>query len=466
MPKFSNAAQISVRAICAIGLILVVAGCAGLRERLPFGNRGDGSGITEKQKEAKDRIAVLPSDQGQNADPELANIEVTIPAAISLASWPNSGGIPTNAPQNLAGDGALSVFWRAKMGAGANKTQALVSKPIIADNKIYTLDAHLTVHASAQANGRRVWSKSIGGVSGSRFKRRGDSDIMGGGIAFDNGQIFATTGFGSVVALNAATGAINWQISLGSPVHAAPFAHSGRVFVVATNSEYFAIDARNGEIQWTQSALPETTRVLTSSSSAIVGDTLVTPFPSGELIASLPANGRKLWSDNLSRTNSGTSLSAINDIAGHPVILDGVVYGASQSGVVVAVDLRTGIRSWQADFGSIQSPWVSGNSVYIVTTESQLICINRETGTIKWIKQLAAFENIRKHKDRITWSGPLMVASRLVLGSSKGQIIEVNPQSGEIVNTISARGQFFIPPISVDGVVYFYSNDGDIVALK
>lgn len=143
-----------------------------------------------------------------------------------------------------------------------------------------------------------------------------------------------------------------------------------------------------------------------------------------------------------------------------------MVYGASQSGVVVAIDLRTGIRSWQASFGSIQSPWVSGNSVYVVSTDSELICLNRETGTIKWLKQLASFENVRKHKDRITWSGPIMVAGRLVLGSSKGQIIEVNPQDGTILNTIAARGQFFIPPISVDGVVYFYDNDGDIVALR
>ncbi|KAF0110255.1 MAG: pyrrolo-quinoline quinone, partial [Hyphomonadaceae bacterium] len=223
-----------------------------------------------------------------------------------------------------------------------------------------------------------------------------------------NGQIIATTGAGAVVALDGATGAVKWQINLGSPVHAAPFAHNGRIYVVATNSEYFALDARNGEIVWTQSALPETTRVLTSASSAIFGETLVTPFPSGEMIASLPANGRKLWSDNLARTNSGTSLSAINDIAGHPVIFEGVVYGASQSGVVVAIDLRTGIRSWQASFGSIQSPWVSGNSVYVVSTDSELICINRETGTIKWLKQLASFENVRKHKDRITWSGPII----------------------------------------------------------
>lgn len=466
MFRNANKAQNLVRAVCAIGLIFAVSGCAGLRERLPFGNRGDGSGISAKDKENSDRIAVLPSDQGLTSDPALATVEVTIPAIMQLSSWPNSGGIPTNAPQNLAGDGSLSVAWRAKMGAGAGKTQALVAKPIIADGKIFTMDSHLTVHAATQTNGRRAWSHSIANATGSRFKRRGDSDIMGGGIGYDAGQVFATTGAGALVALDAATGAVKWQVNLGAPVHAAPFAHNGRVYVVATNSEYFAIDARNGEILWTQSALPETTRVLTSASSAILGETLVTPFPSGELIASLPANGRKLWSDNLARTNSGTSLSAINDIAGHPVILEGVVYGASQSGVVVAVDLRTGIRSWQAPFGSIQSPWVAGNSVYVVSTDSELICINRETGTIKWLKQLASFENVRKHKDRITWSGPIMVAGRLVLGSSKGQIIEVNPQDGTILNTISGRGQFFIPPISVDGVVYFYANDGDIVALK
>ncbi|KAF0092935.1 MAG: yfgL, partial [Hyphomonadaceae bacterium] len=124
---------------------------------------GDGSGVAGSAKENSDRIAVLPSDQGLASDPALATIEVTIPAVMQLSSWPNSGGIPTNAPQNLAGDGSLSVAWRTKMGAGAGKSQALVSKPIIADGKIYTMDSHLTVHASAQATGRRAWSRSVSG---------------------------------------------------------------------------------------------------------------------------------------------------------------------------------------------------------------------------------------------------------------------------------------------------------------
>lgn len=451
--------------LMAACLGLALAGCQSVRDKISPSNlfhRGE----KDKVKEDASRIAVLASTDVLAVDPNLAAIDVVIPNAVQFNSWANAGGNLANAPQNIAGDGSLSVLWHRNAGSGASKKTALTASPLIVDGKIYTFDSHLNVHAISQSDGRKIWTRSIAKANRSRGTKRVDNNIIGGGIAYENGKIFATTGNGEVIALDAQNGAVLWTNESTSPIHAAPIANNGRVYVVSTANEYFAIDAQTGETLWTQSAMPESTRVLSSASPAIVGDTLVMPFASGELIASLTANGRKLWTDNLSRVNSGTSLSAINDIAGHPVISGGSVYAASQSGVVVAVDLRSGVRIWQQSIGSIQSPWVAGNSVYVISTDAQLVCINSETGTVKWTKQLASFKNERKHKGRITWAGPIMVGSRLVLGSSTGTILEIDPRNGEIVNTIRGRGEYYISPIAVDGIVYFYSNNGDLLALK
>ena len=49
----------------------------------------------------------------------------------------------------------------------------------------------------------------------------------------------------------------------------------------------------------------------------------------------IPA-AQNLWADTLTSTGRYTPLSAINDIAGKPVVQDGVVYASSHSGVTVA----------------------------------------------------------------------------------------------------------------------------------
>lgn len=441
---------------------LTFTSCASVRERIPFlGNKEEGG------KKAKDegRIAILGLEDELKADEDAKNTAISVPASVNLSEWPNVGGIPTNAPQNLAGDGELSILWRSKIGVGASQTEALIAAPVISNNAIYTIDTDLVVHASSLDNGKKIWSKRLNKVNKKGFMSKVGTAV-GGGIAYGEGKVFISSGFGEILALDANNGNQVWNFKTNSPVHTAPLVNNGKLYVVSVDSVLWALDANTGATLWNQSSIPETARVLSSSSSAISGETIVTPFASGELIASLIANGRKLWSEGLTRAGSGTSLSSINDIAGRPAIVGGVVYAGSQSGIVAAIDLRTGIKIWEKSIPTIQTPWVSGDLIYVVSTDSQLICLKRETGAIIWIKQLAAYENEKKRKKRITWTGPIMVAGHLVLASSTGQIGEYDPSNGNLLRAIKTKEQFLISPAYKDGTLYFYSNQGDIYALK
>src|SRR5262249_954690 len=149
----------------------------------------------------------------------------------------------------------------------------------------------------------------------------------------------------------------------------------------------------------------------------------IAPFASGELIAFLAANGRRLWSDSLSRSGRLTSLSAINDIAGRPAMEGGTVYAASHSGVLAAIDVRSGQRIWARVFASTQTPWIAGDQLYAVSVDGELCAFNRETGNIYWVKQLRRYEHEDDHKGRVSWAGPILVGGRLVLANSLGDVI-------------------------------------------
>lgn len=448
--------------ILAIAATFVLSSCASVREKIPFMRaKDDGGGKAEKDG----RIAVLGIDNEIKVDEVTKDIQVTIPDAIDVADWHLSGGNGANDLQNLKGDGKIGFLWARKIGSTGTAANGIIAPPIIDNNVIYTIDGNFSVHANDLASGKSIWSRHFA-KSGKKGWFSHSFQAMGGGLAFNNGKLFLTSGFGEILALDAKNGQTIWTLGTNSPVHSAPMVAGGKVYAVSVDSVLWAVDENTGESAWTQSSLPESARVLSSPSSAISGETIVTPFASGEIIASLVSNGRKLWSEGLTRAGSGTSLSSINDIAGRPVIHSGVVYAGSQSGIVAAIDLRTGVKIWDKEIPTIQTPWVSGDFIFVVSTDSKVYCMKREDGSVVWIKQLDAYKNEKKRKNRIMWTGPVMLAGRLVLGSTEGVILELNPQDGNVLNSFKTKANFTITPAYKDGALYFMSIDGVMVAVK
>src|SRR3546814_14504757 len=67
----------------------------------------------------------------------------------------------------------------------------------------------------------------------------GDSDAtaFGGGVSYGNGRVFATTGWGKVVALDAASGSEVWRTSLNAPLRGAPAVEGDRVVVITPDNQ-------------------------------------------------------------------------------------------------------------------------------------------------------------------------------------------------------------------------------------
>jgi outer membrane protein assembly factor BamB len=226
------------------------------------------------------------------------------------------------------------------------------------------------------------------------------------------------------------------------------------------------MDANTGEVQWTHQAIAEPARILSASSVAIDGETVVAPFASGELTALLAANGRRLWTDSLSRSGRLTSLSAINDIAGRPVVDGGVVYAASHSGVLAALDMRSGERIWARAFASTQTPWVSGDALFAVSVDGELAAFSRENGGVYWVIQLRRYEEEDDREGRVSWTGPILVGGNLVLVNSLGEIVAVAPENGTVVNRGDVDDPVFIPPITANGTIYVVTDKARLIAYR
>jgi outer membrane protein assembly factor BamB len=423
--------------------------------------------------EEEDRISILALEEQLAADPRYAGVTIDIPPAYVNASWTQPGGEADHTLHHLSAPLELKKIWTADVGKAEQRRARLTSPPIVIDNRVYVIDAETSVSSIDAETGKRVWSTDLAPDLDERFRIRDllrgpkPSQIgFGGGVAFEQGRLFVTSGFGFVAALNAETGEEIWRVKTDSPVRTPPTAYRGKVYFSTNTNEFLALDQATGEKSWTFQSFEESARFLSSSSPAAAGDLVVAPFSSGELVAFIADSGRSVWDMTMSRETRLTALASLNDIAGSPVIDRGLVYVVSHGGRFSAIDIRAGQPVWELPVASLQMPWVAGDFIFLVSIEGELICVTRNEGAIVWITQLPRYKKEKKKKGRISWSGPVLAGDHLVLVSSDRQIVKVSPQSGEVIETKKIDGGSVVSPIVAGEKIFILTEEGKLIAMR
>jgi outer membrane protein assembly factor BamB len=457
----------SIMRIGAIALSLMalapIAGCAD-GPQLPKFN--DLNPFAEKVVPLPGRrISVMPEQQefvtGELSD---ASAPIVLPAQRLNDSWPQPGGTPNNAPGNLAYGGALTEAWSADAGKGSGNVNRLTASPVVAGDRIYTLDAVGTVTAFPMSGGSPVWrvnlkpqnentstpwySFSLGGGSSGNAG-------YGGGLAIDNGRVYAASGFGNVVALDPQTGRKLWEKQLEAPIRSSPTAAADRVFVITLDGRFYCLAGADGAELWSVRGLPQQASLITNASPAVEGDIVVVPYPSGDLVALKITDGSSVWSESLSRTRTTSQLTSMSDAA-RPVIDNGTVFAIGHAGRMVATHAGTGERVWSLNIPGMQPPWVAGDSVFVVDTNSQLLAVSRRDGKVQWTAKLPAD----------SWCGPTLAGNTLWLASAKGTLVGVEASTGRITTQKELGSPIYVAPIFAQGKMFIITDKARLVALN
>ncbi|MEM1397307.1 MAG: PQQ-binding-like beta-propeller repeat protein [Pseudomonadota bacterium] len=459
-----------------LAIMLAAAGCSSNPVSAVTGIFGGDDDEEEQSEEAakdEDRLSILAFEETLRADPRYAGLSVDIPPSYTNASWPQSGGEADHTLHHLSAELSLAKAWDTKIGEASQKRARLTSPPVAADGKVYVTDAEAHVSAFEIEEGEMVWETELAPDIKEKFRIR---DIFsrtnpatigfGGGVAYEGGRVFVTSGFGFVAGLDAETGEELWRYKSDAPVRTPPTAHRDAVYFVTITNELVALDASSGERLWRFQSFEETARILSSASPAAAGDLVVAPFSSGEVVAFLSKSGRAVWNDTMARSANLTALATLNDIAGSPVIDRGLVYVISHAGRLTAIDIRTGNRVWESPIAGLQMPWVAGDYLFVVSVEGELVCLSRTEGAIIWISQLQRYKNEKKKKGRIAWAGPVLAGDHLVLVSTEGQIAKVDAADGEIVEVEDFDGGSIVPPIVANEKLFVLSEEGKLFAFK
>lgn len=436
-----------VVAVLATGLL---SGCADSLPSLP--KLGDLNPFAEKQVPLPGKRVPIMAE-GNKVGGELATADrpIGLPALVANEAWSQPGGSASNAPGHLALNASIKTVWTGDAGQGSSKYGKLSASPIVYGGKVFTLDAAGQVTAFSISGGGAAWRASVA-PDGEKNPQKG----YGGGLAADGGRVYAATGFGTVVALDAASGKKLWEKVVGVPIRTSPTAAADRVFLVTTEGEVHCLSGADGSESWTYRGLPEKASFISNASPAVDGDTVVVPFTSGDVVALKISTGQALWTESLARARTASSMAAMSDAA-RPVLDGGSVFAIGHAGRMVATNARTGERLWSLTVPSTQQPWVAGDTIFVADTGGQLMAITRRDGKVAWTMKLPS---------QGQWSGPILAGNKLWVASSKGALVSVDAATGKVASTQDLGYTVNIAPVVAAGRMFVLTDNARLLALN
>lgn len=405
------------------------------------------------------RISILTKDQ--DVQPETTPgqaVKIMLPPPEPNADWPQAGGNASHAMQHMVVNKHLHQAWSSNAGSGSGSRAKLLSQPIVAGGRIFTVDSQNVVTALKASNGDRLWQVNLT-----------PEDIEGassGGLSYDEGRLYVSTGFAQIVSLDARSGKVLWRQTLSGPIRGAPTARAGRVVVITVDDHTYCLAADDGQTLWTHQGTVEQASLLAGNSAAIDGNTVIVPYSSGELFALRIENGSVLWQDQVANVSKYQGVATLADITGRPIVDRGKVYVMGHADTLAALDLRSGRRLWEREIGGMQSPWIAGEYLFTLTYNNEAVALDSKTGRILWVTQLQSWGDPEKKKDRIVWSGPVLASNRLIVGSSTGILASLSPYTGDVLGQIEISAGISVPPVVANGTLYFYTDEADVVAYR
>ncbi|MCF6445419.1 PQQ-like beta-propeller repeat protein [Nereida sp. MMG025] len=440
---------------------LLVSGCA-QREEILEGERLD-LRTPVSELISGDTLDDTAGQTGQDGDAQPAEgpQPIALPAQVNHAAWTHRYGNALHRITHPQLSQSLALAWSSNVGQGNSRKQRITADPVVADGRVFTLDAQATVTATS-TSGAPLWTRDLTPLS------EQGGDASGGGLAIDGETIFVTTGYGDLTALETATGAELWTQRLEAPATGAPTVAGDIVYVVGANSVAWAINADNGRVKWQLPGLPSASDLVGGPAPVVTDKLVVFPFATGDLLAAFREGGIRRWDASVTGERRGRTYTIIKDLTSDPVVDGNVLYAGNQSGRVAALDVNTGDRIWTATEGAYSPVWPVDNAVFLVSDQAELVRLDASTGERVWGVDLPYFDKERDRRKKAVFAhyGPILAGGRLIVASDDGVLRSFDPVSGALVSTVSIPGGAASNPAVAGATLYVVSGNGQLHAFR
>ena len=291
-------------------------------------------------------------------------------------------------------------------------------------------------------------------------------EVVRGGIAYFDNTIIFVDAYGQIKSIDTNNSNINWETQIDFPILSAPLIYRNQIFFISADNRIFSLSFNTGEIQWSFQTIEESKKNLFTASPVAIENIIIAPFSNGEIIAFKFDDGQPVWSENTSKISIISNFD-LRDITANPVISGNNIFSLSSNGRLISNSIINGARNWNIDISGSQTPIISANQLYLIDNEARVICINKSTGEIYWIRELEKYKRGTDSKNLNLWTGPYLINEYLYLISYFGDILTISPLNGEILdeNKLGVKN-IYSPAIVLSDQIFITDEKANIYRFK
>ncbi|MBI5890426.1 MAG: outer membrane protein assembly factor BamB [Nitrosomonadales bacterium] len=331
----------------------------------------------------------------------------------------------------------IELRWHADIGdAGKSVLFPAVTREAVfaaeADGKLYRFDRN---------TGKQVWSVDSG------FE-------ITGGVGAGDGLVLVGGEKGELAAFDEDTGKQKWLVKVSSDVLSPPRIADGVVVVRTGNQRITGLSAKDGGRLWLyERATPAL--IVRSHASVVIRNGLVyAGFAAGKLAAIGLNNGVVVWESAVSQPRGNTELERISDITSLPVVDKDQVCAVAFQGRLACFDAAQGGTLWTRDISSDKGMALSGKTLYLSDTDSNVLAVDKSSGSSVWKNGQFL---LRKA------TAPYPLDDYLLIGDFEGYLHALKSDDGSLAARYETDGSaIVVAPVTLGKGALVQTSDGGL----
>ena len=304
------------------------------------------------------------------------------------------------------------VVWQHGVGKAAPGLE-----PAVQADAVYAASTNGTIVRLNASTGASAWRVEAG-------KR------LAAGVGVDASIVVVGTDKGEVIAYTA-DGKPAWQIKVTSEVVSPPKVADGVVVVWSGDGRVFGLSATDGKTRWVYQRNNPPLTVRNYSGGAITRGGLFMGTAGGKLVALDLATGNPGWEGNVATPKGATELERIADVTSLPLLDAGQACAVAYQGRIACFDIQRGTLNWSRDVSSLEGIATDSRYVFVTDDKGAVLALDKTTGASAW-KQ----DKLSQRRP----GGPQMVGAYVAVVDAEGYVHLLDGNDGNLVGRVATDG--------------------------
>ncbi len=324
-------------------------------------------------------------------------------------------------------------------------------KPIFLSNGIIFFNKKGTI-IRYDNNKKVLWKKNHYAKSDKKLRPKLNFTIK-------ENNIFITDSIAKYYSVNLDTGELNWSKNNTYPFNSDVKSYKNKIFVVDYKNTLRCYKIDDGSECWNLQTQDSFTISNAKYSLIIIDEMVVFSNSIGDITAVDIETGLITWQ---LPTQSSSIINETFNFKTSKLVSDGKsIFFSNNKNEFYSVDVKTGVVNWINDLNSNITPVITGNLIFTVSNDGYLYVIEKNKGNILRITDLFNNYKIKKRKE-IKPVGFVIGNTNLYLTNSDGKIIIADLSEGKVLKVEKVSGDFVSEPFIFNNNLYVVRN-GSIV---